>query len=151
MDKLNLELDSYKIPTLVYAGEIENLCGALDTPQKVAETMMPEIGHMAEEYVYMLALDVRKRVLGVFEISHGTVDMSIITPREIFIRALVCGASSIVLVHNHPSGNKLPSKHDLEVTEAVVSSGKLLNVPLLDHIILTSEDFFSFKDEKYII
>ena len=151
MDKLNLELNSYKIPTLVYAGEIENLCGALDTPQKVAETMIPEIGHMAEEYVYMIALDVKRRPIGAFEISHGTVDVSIVTPREIFIRALVCGASSIILVHNHPSGDKSPSKHDIEVTEAVANAGKLLNIPLVDHLILVDEDAFSFKEEKYLI
>lgn len=151
MDKLDLELDCNRIPTLVYAGEIESLYVSLDTPQKVAETLMHEIGYKAEEYVYMIALDVKKRAIGVLEISHGTVDISIVTPREIFIRALVCGASSIVLVHNHPSGNKLPSKHDIEVTEAVVSSGKLLNIPLLDHIILAGDDFFSFKEEKYII
>lgn len=151
MDKLNLELDCNRIPTLVYDGDIPSVYKFMDAPQKVWETMVAEIGNRAEEYVYMIALDVKRRPIGAFEISHGTVDVSIVTPREIFIRALVCGASSIILVHNHPSGDKSPSKHDIEVTEAVANAGKLLNIPLVDHLILVDEDAFSFKEEKYLI
>ena len=151
MNKFKLELDYHKIPTLVYAGEISSVYKFMDAPQKVAETMEEVIGKSAEEYVYMIALNTKRKPIGAFEVSHGTVDMSIVTPREIYIRALVSGASSIILVHNHPSGYLTPSKKDIELTEAVASVGKLMNIPLVDHIIIADGEYFSFKENKYLI
>lgn len=68
-----------------------------------------------EEYIYLLAFDKKCHLIGVFELSHGTVDSSLITPREVFMKALLCGASGIILAHNHPSGDVSPSKMDMQV------------------------------------
>lgn len=93
----------------------------------------------------MIATDTKQKVLGVFEISHGTVNTSLISPREVFIRALLCGADYIILVHNHPSGNSHPSMEDKKVTERIKECGELMNIKLLDHIII-GDDYYSFQE-----
>lgn len=118
-----------------------------DSPEKVC-TLAKNLGLLeaAEEYVYTLALDNKNKATGLFEISHGTVNSSVISPREIYIRALLLGASSIILFHNHPSGDVTPSKDDILVTKRVKAAGELLGVELLDHIII-GDTYYSFKEQ----
>lgn len=97
----------------------------------------------AEEYVYMLAFDTKIQMLGVFEISHGTFDSSFVDMKSVFTRALHVGASCIILVHNHPSGNVEPSKDDILVTERMKEAGKLLGIELIDHLIIGTGGFKS--------
>lgn len=118
-----------------------------DSPEKVC-TLAKNLGLLeaAEEYVYTLALDNKNKATGLFEISHGTVNSSVISPREIYIRALLLGASSIILFHNHPSGDVTPSKDDILVTKRVKAAGELLGVELLDHLII-GDTYYSFKEQ----
>lgn len=91
----------------------------VSNPEEVAEMLntLFRLNKKAEEYVYMIAVDTKSKVLGIFEISHGTVNAVMANPREIFIRALLCGASAIILAHNHPSGDMVPSADDMETYE----------------------------------
>lgn len=107
-----------------------------------------KLNKQAEEHVYMLARNIKGRVLGVFEISHGTENMSFCNPREIFIRALLCGASSIVLVHNHPSGDCAPSDDDIRTYERIKACGEWLGIELDDNIII-GDDIYSFFKVGY--
>lgn len=100
-----------------------------------------------EEYLYMLALNTKGKPLGVFEISHGTVDSTFCNPREIFIKALLCGASGIVIVHNHPSGNTMPSKQDIESYDRLKEAGKLIGINVLDSVIV-GESYYSFAENR---
>ena len=88
----------------------------LNTPLLITEMFNAvfRLNKQTEEYLYMIALDNKGKPLGVFEISHGMVDMTICNPREVFIKALLSGASGIVIIHNHPSGSTTPSKADIE-------------------------------------
>lgn len=124
----------------------------LDNPKKIVEMFnhLFRLDQKAEEYVYMLALNSKNKPLGVFEVSHGTVNYSVIAPREIYQRALLIGASYIILLHNHPSGQPNPSKDDKDTTRRIHASGELLNVQLLDHIIVGSGSYFSFREESDI-
>lgn len=124
----------------------------LDNPKKIIEMFnrLFRLDQKAEEYVYMLALNSKNKPLGVFEVSHGTVNYSVIAPREIYQRALLTGASHIIILHNHPSGNPNPSKEDRTTTRKIYESGELLNVPLSDHIIIGSGSYFSFREESDI-
>ena len=97
----------------------------------------------------MLALDTKCKPIGIFEISHGTVNMSMINPREVFIRALLVGAVSIALIHNHPSGDATPSREDISATKRLAECGKLLGVVLLDHIVI-GHDYTSLKADGYL-
>lgn len=108
--------------------------------------MMNEVFRLkekAEEYVYMLAFDIKIQMFGVFEISHGTFDSSFVDMKSVFTRALHVGASCIILVHNHPSGNLEPSKDDILVTERMKEAGKLLGIELMDHLIVGKDGFKS--------
>ena len=80
----------------------------------------------------------------------GTVNKSIVHPREVFKYAYLSSASSIVCMHNHPSGDVLPSKDDIMFTKALVEIGKIQNIPVLDHIIVGDEKYYSFQDEGMI-
>ena len=97
----------------------------------------------------MVALDGKCSVLGVFEIAHGQVSSCYYTPREIFIRALLCGATSIVLIHNHPSQDTTPSKSDFNAAQNIYEACKMVGLHLTDFIIV-GENFLSFKKEGYI-
>ncbi len=105
---------------------------------------------MAEEHCYMVAVNNSCRVLGVFLISKGTVDASLITPREIYVRALLLGAVRIILCHNHPSGNAVPSEQDIAITKRIKEAGKLINISLADHIIIGGDCYFSFSEAKIL-
>lgn len=105
-----------------------------------------EMNYLAEEVVYMFATNVKTVVTGVFMLSKGTVCASLIDTREIFVRALLLGASRILLAHNHPSGDPSPSREDIGITERVKKAGELLSVELLDHIVVGECSYYSFKE-----
>lgn len=131
----------------------ENSCNcpvdSLSNPQSITEVLNTvfRLNKQAEEYVYMIALNTRNKPLGVFEISHGDVNQSICNPREIFIKALLCGATRIILAHNHPSGDTTPSKDDMTIYQRIKESGKMIGVNLLDNIII-GNGYFSFMENE---
>ena len=108
-----------------------------------------QLDSIAEEEVYLIAVDTKKQVLGISLISHGTVDSSIIQPREVFQRALLIGASSIFIIHNHPSQVAQPSKEDIQITKRLKEVGILLGVELLDHVII-GDIYFSFRENNLL-
>lgn len=87
------------------------------------------------------------KVLGVFEVSTGGIAGTVADPKLIFAAALKAGATGLILSHNHPSGNLTPSHADIELTKKIKEGGRLLEIQLLDHIIITSENYYSFADE----
>ncbi len=87
------------------------------------------------------------KVLGVFEVSTGGIAGTVADPKLIFVAALKAGATGLILSHNHPSGNLTPSHADIELTRKIKQGGQLLEIQLLDHIIITSESYYSFADE----
>lgn len=108
------------------------------TPEKIA-AMLDDIfalPYMAEEYLYMLALDTKCHLLGIFEVSHGTVCHSPCEPREMLIRALLCGASGIIIAHNHPSGITEPSNEDISACSRLKKACDIIGVTLYDSIIV---------------
>ncbi len=124
----------------------------LDGPAKISNMMRRvfDADKKAEEHVWLLSMDSKMKLLGILEVSHGTVNTAPVAPREIFIRLLLTGAASFVLVHNHVSGCVEPSKEDVETTKRMSVVGALMNIPLLDHIIIGGLNQFSFKKEKML-
>lgn len=110
------------------------------------------LGSKTEEHIYMLAINSAGKVIGVFLLSKGIVDVAIVSPREIFIRALLVGATQIILVHNHPSGRVIPSKQDRTMTRRIKRAGELLNVALTDHVIVGGGNgaYLSFREAKLL-
>lgn len=142
-----LELDKEQHGILVE----EKLCvypgTSLSSPQTVANMLNAVfyLNRQAEEHVYMIAMNAKNKPLGIFEVSHGAVNQSICNPREIYVRALLCGAVGIILVHNHPSGDTRPSEEDIAVYNRIQEAGKLLGISLLDSLIV-GDDYFSFAE-----
>lgn len=124
----------------------------LDGPAKISNMMRKvfDADKKAEEHVWLLSMDSKMKLLGILEVSHGTVNSASVAPREIFIRLLLTGAESFVLVHNHVSGCVEPSKEDVETTKRMSVVGALMNIPLMDHIIIGGLNQFSFKKEKML-
>ena len=100
-----------------------------------------------EEYVYCFCLDAACHITGLFEVSHGTVSQSLISPREIYQKAFLAGAVRIILVHNHPSGCPQPSEVDIMVTNKLSDAGDMIGISLADHVIIGNNSFFSFHDD----
>ena len=117
--KYRTELDANRHNILVKESAVNYACDKLDTPSAIAQMFNSVFGldHMAEEYVYLAAFTTTCRVLGVFEVSHGTVNTTPANPREIFIRLLLSGASCFAVCHNHPSGDCTPSDEDIGLTK----------------------------------
>jgi DNA repair protein RadC len=104
---------------------------------------------LLEEFKILL-LDRRNAVLGFVPISIGGISSCIIDPKILFVAALKARASSIVMAHNHPSGNLRPSKQDKDLTQKIKSAGMLLDISVLDHLIITKENYYSFADNGLV-
>lgn len=108
------------------------------------------IDEYAEERVYAIVVNTRIKPMGLFLISKGTIDTSLISPREILIRALLIGGSGIILIHNHPSSEVQPSAMDLQATQRVRAACELIGIQLFDHIVVGGTYYYSFKEHKEI-
>lgn len=124
----------------------------MNNPEKIYMMMQQllHMGELAEEHCYMVALNSSYRILGIFFLSKVTVSLSPISPREIFMRAMLIGAVQIILCHNHPSGNTAPSDSDMGLTRHIKEAGKLLNICLTDHIIIVKDSYLSFKESNML-
>ena len=118
-----------------------------DSPESVAECYMEYLRHEEQETVRLLSLDMKGNLLDDSVITRGTVSASLVSPREIFMTALRKRAVSVILLHNHPSGDPSPSREDIQITNLVRESGELLGIELLDHIIIGDLKAFSFRKE----
>ena len=98
----------------------------------------------------LLMLNSKAKLLGETNISKGTVNASLITPRELFIEALQKNAVSIIILHNHPSGDPMPSREDILVTQRIREGGSLLGIELLDHIIIGDNCYVSLAEQKLL-
>ena len=119
-------------------------------PETVAEYYMEDFRHEEQENLLLILLNSKGKLLGEEVISKGTVNATLISPREIFLCALSYHAVSIILLHNHPSGNPQPSQEDILLTRRVKESGELLGIELLDHIIIGDHQAVSFRMEHLV-
>lgn len=104
----------------------------------------------SEEYLYMACLNTKNKVTSVFELSHGNVNSSIVGIREMFQKALLANAVSIIVMHNHPSGDCSPSREDVNITKKMKEAGDLIGIEVLDHIIVGENNYCSLKEKGHI-
>lgn len=149
--KYELLLEEY-IPSLVKESETYYTANTeiLDSPEAIVKMMNTVFfaDRKAEECAWVVAFDNKMHPIGVFEISHGAVNYTIINPREVFIRLCICGAVNFALIHNHPSGDVTPSKEDYEVTKRIKECADLMAISMIDHIIIGKESIFSFRGSE---
>lgn len=125
----------------------EILC---NEPKQVAEYFMTSMRYLETEVVKLLVLDGKNRISNEMELAVGTFDSAPAAPREIFYFALKHKAVSILLLHNHPSGDPTPSNEDFFMTKRVVECGKLIGIPLVDHIVIGDNCYVSFRESGYL-
>jgi DNA repair protein RadC len=118
----------------------------LTSPREVAAHLMPQYGSCAVEQFGVLLLDTKHRVLKTRLLSVGSLDASVVHPREVFRAAVLGGAAAVVLFHNHPSGDPTPSREDCELTRRLVAAGDLMGIDVLDHVILADTRYVSLRE-----
>jgi DNA repair protein RadC len=119
----------------------------IQSSQQVADIFQPLIADIAHEEFWILLLNRSNKVIHKFKVSQGGIAGTVIDVRLIMKSAINHLASSIILCHNHPSGNRLPSDADNQITQKLQEAGKIMDIPVLDHIIVTDKSYFSFADE----
>jgi len=122
----------------------------ISSPDAVWNLILPEIACLQKEEFRVLVVNNKNMLLKKIIVSVGTITEAIVHPREVFRDAIKEAGSGIIVTHNHPSGNAQPSKQDIETTKRLVEAGKIVGIPLLDHIILTNSSYYSMKENGYM-
>jgi len=119
-------------------------------PEDVAKIFIPQMGHLKQEIFSIALLDSAGKFLRDREITRGIINASLIHPREVFRVAIKEAATSVILVHNHPSGQLKPSNEDLSITRQLVAAGETIGIPVQDHLIIAGNDFLSLKEAGHM-
>ena len=149
INKYSLELDENRLPVLVK--QASNNYPELDkcsNPGNIAK-MLRVVFHadmLAEEHLWVIALDTQLNVKEVFEVSHSTYAFTVSNQKGMFTRLLLSGANSFVIAHNHPSGETIPSNEDYKITEDCKQAGKLLDIVLIDHVIVADDKYIYIRE-----
>ncbi len=122
----------------------------ITSPQDVADIFIPLIKDEAKEQFIVVCLNSANKIIKHEIISIGNLNSSVVHPREIFKVAIENNSASIILMHNHPSGNPEPSNEDISITKKIVESGKIMDIPVFDHIIIAGNTFTSFVEKRLI-
>lgn len=120
----------------------------LSCPQDVADFLMPRLRYAAKEQFVVILLNNKNKVVGTEVVSEGSLSSSIVHPREVFAPAILHHAAAIMVAHNHPSGDPKPSIEDEEVTRLLLRSGKVLGIPMIDHVIIGDGNYYSFLENE---
>lgn len=130
------------------ATEAMNSQPQMTNPRSVALRFGPSLRLLNHEVFKVILLNSHNRIIRDLIISRGHLNASVVHPREIFKAAIDYLAAAVIIMHNHPSGNPEPSREDIEITRKIVESGKIIGIPVLDHIIIADRDFTSFADRQ---
>ncbi|WP_019720233.1 RadC family protein [Heyndrickxia coagulans] len=120
------------------------------SPQDGYELLKQILGDKDREYFVVVSLDTKNQPVSINICHIGSLNASIVHPREVMKSAILSNAASIIVGHNHPSGKTEPSREDIEVTKRLVEAGKIIGIEVLDHIIVGDETFTSLKEKGYI-
>ncbi|MHB1405718.1 MAG: RadC family protein [Desulfitobacteriaceae bacterium] len=122
----------------------------INSPQDVAHLVMEEMRHFDREHFRVVTLNTKNHVLGISPISVGSLNSSLVHPRECFKEAIRRNSNAIILLHNHPSGDPTPSREDIEVTKRLADGGKILGIEVLDHVIIGDNRYISLKERGIV-
>jgi len=141
-------LDGLRSGTVLYCPQSKRVL--IKGPEDVYEHLKPLMGSADKEIFVTLALNARNQVRRVFVISVGSLNASIVHPREVFSPLIRDSAAAAILAHNHPSGETDPSEDDLALTRRLVQVGELCGIAIMDHIIVGSKSFYSLKQNGFL-
>ena len=139
-------MNAFKI-CMVKENDIDYPDVNISFPQTVADLVAKYVGTPDREMFIVLAVNVRNKITGIHTVSVGSLDTSIVHPREVFKFAILANASSIIVAHNHPSGDTTPSSDDIELTKRLKQASEILAIDLLDHLVMGHDgQYLSFRD-----
>lgn len=119
-------------------------------PEDAADLVMESMRHLRKEHFVCLFLNTKNRVLAQETVSIGTLDASLVHPREVFRAAMKHGAASMICIHNHPSGDPTPSREDVDITKRLMEAGELVGIEVLDHIVIGDNQYVSLKERGLV-
>jgi len=122
----------------------------INSPKDAVQILMPQLRYLSNETFHVLSLDTKNYVTRQRRIFEGSLNISIVHPREVFKFAIEESAASLIVAHNHPSGDPTPSSEDIKITKQLVDAGKILDIPILDHIIIGDGRYVSLKEQNSI-
>jgi DNA repair protein RadC len=131
----------------VSASLINNNRVTIKSPVEVSSLVMEEMRHLKKEIFKIILLNTKNHIIKYLNVSVGSLNSSIVHPREVFSEAVKVGCSGMLLVHNHPSGDPEPSREDIETTQRLVNAGNILGIRVLDHVVIGDGKYISFKEQ----
>ena len=123
---------------------------SITSPTDIANLVMKEMVSLKQEVLKLIMLDTKNNIIGIKDVFKGSLNTSIVHPREIFKEALKKSSSSIIICHNHPSGDSTPSKEDINITIRLKECSKIIGIDLLDHLIIGKNNYVSLKEKGII-
>ncbi|WP_204180455.1 MULTISPECIES: DNA repair protein RadC [unclassified Staphylococcus] len=139
---------AFELGERIHSGSVDDKI-QITSPRDVADFMMGQMEHLKQEKFIVLFLNSKNIVIKKKTIFIGTLNASIVHPREIFSEAIKCASNAIIVLHNHPSGDTTPSNEDIKTTERLRECGQLLGIDLLDHVIIGDHEYLSMVEEGY--
>ena len=142
----------YKLTVVKESSSKYEISNIISSPQDIVNvvTHVLKIQEEAEEIFVLITLDTKNKVTGIFEVSRGSIDSSIVHPREVLKRALLNNSANIVVAHNHPSEDPTPSKNDINITLRLKEASDLIGINLLDHVIIGGSRYCSLREEEVL-
>ena len=122
----------------------------ISSPQDIGNVYMEELRYKKKEIFRVVLLNTKNVIIGSKDISEGSLNASIVHPREVFLEAIKKSANKMILMHNHPSGDPTPSSEDINITKRLISAGQIVGIEILDHVIIGDGSFYSFKENRQI-
>ena len=122
----------------------------ISSPQDIGNVYMEELRYKKKEIFRVVLLNTKNVIIGSKDISEGSINASIVHPREVFLEAIKKSANKMILMHNHPSGDPTPSSEDINITKRLISAGQIVGIEILDHVIIGDGSFYSFKENGQI-
>ncbi len=135
---------------LVKEGEMVVANKVIKSPSVVYEVLKQYLEGADREKFVLLTLNVKNHITSITTVSVGTLSEASVHPRELFKTAILLNSASIIICHNHPSGDSTPSQADINITARIKEGGKILGIELLDHVIIGDDNYCSFKEKKLI-
>jgi len=148
-----INIQKYSLRIIKESGGRYDLDKTINSPIAARDLFLEvlDLDQRSEEVFAMATLDVKNQLTGVFEVSIGNLTSSLVSPREVFKRALLQNAAAVLLGHNHPSGSADFSSDDIQITKKLVKSGKILGIKVVDHIVIGSRENYASMKERGVI
>ena len=121
-----------------------------NSPQAIAAEFKEDFDNLDREHFKIIHLNTKNNIIGVETISIGSLNSSIVHPREVFKSAIIKSSASIICLHNHPSGDTKPSRADIDITQRLIKAGEIIGIKVLDHLIIGEDNYLSMKEEGII-